>query len=117
MILIVGNLGFAMFVFVGSWTDMVLLNVIATGLISGVAVGAMMSLPVSVLSPRNRAVGMGIFFTLLYIGTSLGPMIAGWLAELTGDISTTYQFAAALLITSVLVLPIYHKLAKGVSTK
>lgn len=114
LILVVGNLGFAVFVFIGSWTDQVLLNVIAMGLFSGVAVGAMMSLPALVLSPGNRAVGMGVFFTVFFFCTAVGPMIAGWLADLTGDIASTYQFAAALLVASVLFLPVYHKLAARV---
>jgi len=111
LILVAGNLGFAVFVFVGSWTDQVLLNVITMGMFSGVAVGAMMSLPALILSPDTRAVGMGIFFTVFYFCTTVGPMIAGWIADLTGDLSSTYQFAAALLVASVLVLPIYHSLA------
>ena len=111
LILVAGNLGFAVFVFVGSWTDQVLPNVIAMGVFSGVAVGAMMSLPTLILSPGARAVGMGIFFTAFYFCSTFGPMIAGWMADLTGDIASTYQFAVALLIASVLVLPIYHRLA------
>jgi MFS family permease len=110
LILVLGNLGFAVFVFVGSWTDQLLLNAIAMGMFSGVAIGAMMSLPSLVLSPGTRAVGMGIFFTVFYICSAVGPMIAGWMADLTGDIASTYQFAVALLIASVLVLPIYHRL-------
>jgi MFS family permease len=111
LILIVGNLGFAAFVLVGSWTDQVLLNVIAMGVFSGVGVGAMMSLPSLVLSPGTRAIGMGIFFTVHYFCSTFGPMVAGWIADLTGDIASTYQFAVALLIASVLALPVYHKLA------
>jgi len=114
LILVAGNLGFAVFVFVGSWTDQVLLNVVAMGVFSGVAVGAMMSLPALVLSPGARAVGMGIFFTVFYVCATVGPMVAGWMAGLSGDIATTFQFAVALLIASVLVLPIYHRLAARV---
>jgi MFS family permease len=114
LILVAGNLGFAVFVFVGSWTDQVLLNVIAMGVFSGVAVGAMMSLPALILPPGARAVGMGIFFTVFYLCATVGPMIAGWMAGLSGDIATTFQFATALLVASVLVLPIYHRLAARV---
>ena len=109
-ILVFGNLSFAVFVFVGSWTEQVMLNAIAMGVFSGVAVGAMMSLPSLVLSPGTRAVGMGIFFTGFYICSAVGPMIAGWMADLTGDIASTFQFAVALLIAAVLVLPLYHRL-------
>ncbi len=114
LILVAGNLGFAFFVFVGSWTDHVLLNVIAMGVFSGVAVGTMMSLPALILSPGTRALGMGFFFTVHYFCVTFGPMIAGWIAGLTGDIASTFQFAGALLIASVLILPIYHRLAARV---
>ncbi|MDH3668810.1 MAG: MFS transporter [Paracoccaceae bacterium] len=111
LILVIGNLGFALFVLIGSWTNQVLANVIAMGLFSGVAVGAMMSLPALVLTPATRAVGMGVFFTVFYFCTATGPMIAGWTADLTGDVAATFHLAVALLIVSVLVLPIYHRLA------
>ena len=81
------------------------------GLFSGVAVGAMMSLPELVLTPATRAVGMGIFFTVFHFCTAIGPMIAGWTADQTGDIASTFQLAVALLIGSVVILPVYHRLA------
>ena len=111
LILVTGNLGFAVFVFIGSVTDQVLLNVIAMGVFSGIAVGAMMSLPALVLPPAARAVGMGEFFTAFFVFGTIGPIIAGWLAELTGDIASTYRLSAGLLVASVLFLPLYHKLA------
>ena len=114
LILVVGNLGFALFVLIASWTEQVMFNVIVMGMFSGVAVGAMISLPSLVLTPAARATGMGIFFTVFYFCSTFGPMIAGWLAALTGDIASTYQLAAALLVASVLVLPIYERLAARV---
>lgn len=114
LILVVGNLGFALFVLIASWTEQVMFNVIVMGMFSGVAVGAMISLPSLVLTPAARATGMGIFFTVFYFCSTFGPMIAGWLADLTGDIASTYQLAAALLVASVLVLPIYERLAARV---
>ena len=111
LILAGGNLGFALFVLIGSWTDHVLLNVIVMGLASGVAVGAMMSLPALVLPPEARALGMGIFFSVFYLFQMAGPMAAGWLAGQTGDIATTYVFAAVLLVLSAAILPAYHALA------
>ena len=111
LILAVGNLGFALFVLIGSWTDQVLLNVIAMGLFSGIAVGSMMSLPAVVLPPPARALGMGIFFAVFYLFQAAGPMLGGVVAELTGDIAATYVYAAILLVVSVAILPVYHALA------
>ena len=114
LILVIGNLGFAIFVFTSSWSEQIMINVIAMGLFSGIAVGSMMSLPSLVLSPGKRAMGMGIFFTVLYICNTFGPMGAGWVAKMTHDVASAYHLAAILLVASVLLLPIYHKLAKSV---
>lgn len=111
LILAGGNLGFALFVLIGSWTDQVLLNVIAMGAFSGVAVGAMVSLPALVLPPQARALGMGIFFAVFYLFQAGGPMLGGVVAEVTGDIAATYVYAAILLAISVAILPVYHGLA------
>lgn len=115
LILAAGNLGFALFVWTGSWTDYVLVNVIAMGLFSGLAVGSMMSLPALVLPPEVRAMGMGVFFTMHYLFGTLGPLAAGSLAEATGDVATTYHFAAALLVISVSILPLYIWQARRLS--
>lgn len=111
LILAVGNLGFAAFVLIGSWTGHVLLNVIAMGVFSGMAVGVMMSLPALVLPPAARALGMGIFFSVFHFCQMAGPMLSGWLADMTGDVATAYVFAAVLLAASVAILPVYHALA------
>ena len=38
-------------------------------------------------------------------------MLGGVVAELTGDIATTFVYAAILLVISVAILPVYHALA------
>lgn len=111
LILVVGNLGLALFVWIGSWTGHVVANVIAMGVFSGVGVGVMVSLPALVLPPASRALGMGVFLTMFYLFAGLGPTLAGWLVERTGAMATAYEFAAALLVASTLVLPVYLRLA------
>lgn len=115
LILIVGNIGFAIFVYVGAWSTNVLLNVIAIGIFSGVAVGAMMSLPASILSPQTRAVGMGVFFTINYFCSMIGTIIAGEIAERTNDIAITYSLAAILIVASVLFLPVFQMLKNSIT--
>ena len=77
---------------------------IGAGLLMGLPVGVIMSLPSLALRPDSRALGMGLFYTWLYIGHGLMPPAAGWLQDLTGSA------AAPLLFTAMLVagmLPLY----------
>lgn len=106
----VGNLGFALFVFLGSVTGNSIAIVIAMGAFSGVAVGAMVSLPSLVLAPSARSMGMGIFFTVYYVCIAGGPMIAGHISE-TASIAAAFQLASVLLLVTVALLPLYHWLA------
>lgn len=106
----IGNLGFAFFVALGSVIGNSIPNVIAIGVFSGVAVGAMVSLPSLVLPPAARALGMGIFFTVYYLCIAVGPMIAGRISE-GATTAAAFQLAAVLLIATVALLPVYHWLS------
>jgi fucose permease len=70
----------------------------------GLPIGVIMSMPSQALRPESRAVGMGLFYTWLYIGHGLMPPAAGWLQDLTGSAELP------LLVTAMLVggmLPLY----------
>ena len=43
------------------------------GIVCGLPAGAVMSLPARVLAAETRAVGMGIFFTVYYVGMFVAP--------------------------------------------
>ena len=61
--------------------DNVVVMMIIIGAVSGLPVGAIMSLPSRVLAPETRALGMGIFFTMFYLFVVAAPWIAGFLIE------------------------------------
>lgn len=63
------------------------------GLAFGPAGGLIMALPSRILRPENRAVGMGLFFTVYYVGMGVCPAIAGLLRDLTGDPAAPLYFA------------------------
>ncbi len=113
-IVAIGNLSFAFFVFLASVLENSIACVIAIGLSSGVAVGAMVSLPSLILLPAARAVGMGIFFTVYYVCIAAGPMIAGQVSE-GATLAATFQLAAVLLVITVGLLPLFHWLSRKVS--
>ena len=55
------------------------------GLIFGPAGGLIMALPTKVLRSENRAVGMGMFFTIYYVGMGIFPAIAGYIRDVSDD--------------------------------
>ena len=97
-VLLAGCLGFAVLLVFAARTDAVIPAFIALGLVSGIAAGPIMSLPVRVLPPETRAVGMGMFFTLFYVFAVVAPWIAGHLANAVGTARITFDFGAVMLI-------------------
>jgi MFS family permease len=77
---------------------------IAVGLAMGLPVGVIMSLPAEVLRPEHRGVGMGLFYTWLYIGHAVLPPIAGKLQDIAGGATVSVYFAGGLLL---LILPLF----------
>ncbi len=65
--------------------------------ILGFTVGMVMALPGEVLSPESRATGLGLYYTMYYIGTGVLPAIAGWIQDATGSAAFVIWFSAACL--------------------
>jgi MFS family permease len=76
---------------------------IAQGLLQGLPAGLMMALPAMALRPQSRSIGMGLFYTGLYIGHAGLPPIAGWLQDRSGGAAASLYFAA-VLVFSILAL-------------
>jgi len=112
-VLVFGNLAFALFMLLAASSGQVLLMVILIGATSGLAVGSMMSLPATALAPDQRALGMGVFFTVFYFFAFTGPALGGWLAELTGDVGITFEFGAVSLVASTALLILYRRLMRA----
>lgn len=79
-------------------------SLIVAGLVLGLPVGVILALPSQLLSPQSRGLGMGLFYTWLYVGHGLIPPAAGWLEDATGLKPTPLLFASALVIT---MLPLF----------
>ncbi|MGG5819263.1 CynX/NimT family MFS transporter [Falsiroseomonas sp. HW251] len=77
---------------------------IEAGLLMGLPVGVIMSLPSQALRPESRALGLGLFYTWLYVGHALMPPAAGWLQDATGSPSAPLLFTALLVAA---MLPAY----------
>lgn len=74
---------------------------VAVALFLGLPVGVIVSMPAIVLPSESRAVGMGVFFTWLYVGHATLPPVAGWLQDVTGDAAAPFFFAGLLVLAII----------------
>jgi hypothetical protein len=81
---------------------------VAAALIMGLPVGVIMSLPAQALRPENRSVGMGLFYTWLYIGHALIPPAAGWLRDATASVAAPFLISAGLVGLMPLLFGVFH---------
>jgi predicted MFS family arabinose efflux permease len=90
-------------------TDAVIPVAIALGALSGLAAGPIMSLPARVLQPDTRALGMGVFFSISYLGLVLGPSLGGTFATWAGSAAATFDLGAAVFLICPFVLWIFQR--------
>lgn len=113
LVLVGGCLIFAALMAALPHTDAVVSVVVLIGLLGGLPVGPIMSLPARVLRPETRAVGMGIFYTLYYGTMMLGPAVAGALAQSSGQTAAAIDFGAAVLLACPLLLWAFNRLPEA----
>ncbi|MEO1724663.1 MAG: MFS transporter [Pseudomonadota bacterium] len=116
-VLAAGLLGFAVFMALGAAPGLpgaALIGLfLILGLFGGIPAGPIMSLPAGVLPPTVRAEGMGVFFTLFYLGTMGAPLAAGWLSEVSGTSAAAFVFGAVLLLLCLPALTMTARIARG----
>jgi predicted MFS family arabinose efflux permease len=66
--------------------------------------GAIMTLPVAAVRAEFRSTGMGVYYTLFYVGMGTLPAVAGFARDRTGDVTAPLLFAALLFIIALLFL-------------
>jgi MFS family permease len=113
LVLAGGCVIFAALMIVLPRTDAVVSVVTAIGLLSGLPVGPIMSLPARVLRPETRAIGMGIFYMLYYGTMMLGPAVAGALAQSSGHAASAVDFGAVVILACPLLLWAFNRLPEA----
>jgi MFS family permease len=104
VILIVGLLAFAATLVAAGRLGHSALIFALLGFAGGVPGGVIMKLPARILLPEQRAIGMGIFYTIYYGGLVLGTAIGGELADRWETSSAAFDFAAMLVALCPLLL-------------
>ena len=97
--------------------SMALFLCIIVGLVLAPPVGAILALPARVLTPEQRSVGIGIFYTCYYALTTLGAPIAGILRDLTANAAVPVIFAAALFALVPALLAAFLALTTGIPSR
>jgi len=95
--LVVGMVGNALAGWPVFWSVLV-------GVVGGIQPGVLMAVGTLSARPENRSVGMGVFYTLYYLGGTLAPTACGLAADFYGAPVGGVLAAAAI---SALAIPIY----------
>ena len=70
----------------------------------GLPAGLVMALPAQAVRPHDRSAGMGIFYTIYYVGMAILPALAGLARDLSGSPAATALFASAMMGLALLGL-------------
>ena len=89
--------------------DAVVPIAVALGALSGLAAGPIMSLPARVLQPDTRALGMGVFFSISYVGLVLGPPLGGTYATWVGSAAATFDLGAVVFLICPFILWMFQR--------
>jgi predicted MFS family arabinose efflux permease len=99
------------------WADSLplLLTLVAlVSFIGNLPPGPIVALAGEVLRPQARSTGMGIFYTLLYLGLGLGPILAGFVSDTSGNPAAPFYLIGVLAVLTVLALGLFRGLqARG----
>jgi MFS family permease len=82
--------------------------IIAGGIVGGLPAGAFVNLPAEFLRPQSRGPGMGVFYTVYYVGCAILPAVAGRLSDFTGSTRATLWFAALLAFLCMPALALFR---------
>lgn len=82
------------------------------GVVGSIHPGVIMAVGTLSAKPGNRAVGMGLFYSLYYLGGAAGPGFCGWMADRMGTAQGGVLAAAAISALTVPLFLLHRKLAR-----
>ena len=81
---------------------------ILVGLGIGPPAGAIVALPAQALSPANRSLGLGIFFSWYYAAMAVGPAIAGIGLDLTSSPAVPVLIGGVMFVATTLFVSLFR---------
>src|SRR5262249_32792536 len=83
------------------------LVLLLTGAVLGLPSGLIVALPARVLAPSQRAIGMGLFYSVFYAGIGVLSPFAGWVRGLSGAPVAPFVTAAILNLLAVAAIGVF----------
>jgi MFS family permease len=83
-----------------------------SGLVVFMGAGVQAALPLEALSTGNRALGLGLFYALWFLGFALLPSVGGWTRDVTGDPSAPILLGVGLLALTAPLLGLFRLLQR-----
>jgi predicted MFS family arabinose efflux permease len=84
------------------------------GAIFGLPAGLIVAMPARVLRPDQRAVGMGLFYSVFYAGLGIFAPFAGWVRDLTAIDTAPFMVAAVLTALTAAAVGAFLLLARRI---
>ena len=80
---------------------------VLVGSIAALPAGLIVALPGQILRPEARGPGMGLFFTMYYVGFGTLPEVAGWARDVTGSAGAPLQFGSVMYFAAAVFLTLF----------
>jgi MFS family permease len=80
------------------WLPLPAVVIIVTAVFGVAPAGVLVAQPALILSAQHRAPGMGLFYTLFYLGVASLPPLAGWLFDASGTSAAPVVFAGVAIL-------------------
>lgn len=104
LILVIGCVVSGLLLFAITRSGAVIPIVLLLGIMSGLPAGSIMSLPARLLGPATRSIGMGVFYTVFYLGMMLGPTVGGGYSKSAGTAAAAFDFGAVVVLLCPILL-------------
>jgi len=112
LVLVVGTLGLAIGTAGTALAGAPLLWGILVGIVGSIQPGVIIAVGTMSARQAHRAVGMGIFYSLYYLGGAVAPALCGHAADLYGGPSGGLLAAAAIAALSIPLYLLHYRLSR-----
>lgn len=104
LIAVTSYLLFAMLLVIAPRSTFLILVFVALGIVSGLPIASVMSLPVRLLPADARPIALGLFYTVFYMAMMVGPGLGGSYATWSGTAGAAFDFGAVMVLFGAVML-------------